>query len=211
MDSRPMLSVISATWSILSTTIVLSSVTIISSLAISVAEFNSFESDAFSKTPSIARMTCLLSVFLLGSTVFAMFGLSRKKGWMLLPQIGFSKSYRDEVISRWSMRGYYMPLWTCAVLMVLLFLLIISLFFVFIGLHFNYPGIIHHHVFALAISFPLALCTVVGGIATGGPFLVGFLIVLYFATLLPFAYLYSSAQWTTTALSDLDSESSSKA
>ncbi|KAI6178718.1 hypothetical protein M3Y98_00531700 [Aphelenchoides besseyi] len=90
MDSRPMLSVISATWSILSTTIVLSSVTIISSLAISVAEFNSFESDAFSKTPSIARMTCLLSVFLLGSTVFAMFGLSRKKGWMLLPQIGFS-------------------------------------------------------------------------------------------------------------------------
>ncbi|KAI6172110.1 hypothetical protein M3Y98_00937000 [Aphelenchoides besseyi] len=111
----------------------------------------------------------------------------------------------------WSMRGYYMPLWACAVLMVLLFLLIISLFFVFIGLHFNYPGIIHHHVFALAISFPLALCTVVGGIATGGPFLVGFLIVLYFATLLPFAYLYSSAQWTTTALSDLDSESSPKA
>ncbi|KAI6196987.1 hypothetical protein M3Y94_01172300 [Aphelenchoides besseyi] len=111
----------------------------------------------------------------------------------------------------WSMRGYYMPLWACAVLMVLLFLLIISLFFVFIGLHFNFPGIIHHHVFALAISFPLALCTVVGGIATGGPFLVGFLIVLYFATLLPFAYLYSSAQWTTTALSDLDSESSPKA
>ncbi|KAI6196988.1 hypothetical protein M3Y94_01172400 [Aphelenchoides besseyi] len=58
----------SAIWPILGTTIVLSSVTIISSLAISVAEFNSFESDAFSKTPSIAQ----------------------KKGWMLLPQIGFS-------------------------------------------------------------------------------------------------------------------------
>jgi hypothetical protein len=49
----------------------------------------------------------------------------------------------------YSMKGYYTPLWSCAVLMVLLFLLIISLFFVFIGLHFNYPGIIQHHIFAL--------------------------------------------------------------
>ncbi|KAI6184115.1 hypothetical protein M3Y97_00561700 [Aphelenchoides bicaudatus] len=102
----------------------------------------------------------------------------------------------------YSMRGYYMPLWTCATLMVQLFLLIISLFFVFLGLHFNNPNIIYHHVFALAISFPLALCIVVGGIATGGPFLVGFLIVLYFGALLPFAYIYASAEWTTTDLSE---------
>jgi hypothetical protein len=49
----------------------------------------------------------------------------------------------------YTMKGYYTPLWTCACLMVLIFLLIISLFFVFIGLHFNKPGIIYHHVFAL--------------------------------------------------------------
>lgn len=111
--------------------------------------------------------------------------------------------------------------------MVLLFLLIISLFFVFVGLHFNYPGIIQHHVFALVcfplkelsglsiynklinkcfqgMSFPIALCTVIAGIATGGPFLVAFLIVLYFGALLPFAYIYASAEWTTTEIKDVE-------
>lgn len=42
-------------------------------------------------------------------------------------------------------------MWTCAVLMVLLLLLIISLFFVFVGLHFNRPSAIKHHVIALVI------------------------------------------------------------
>lgn len=45
---------------------------------------------------------------------------------------------------------------------------------------------------------------VIAGIATGGPFLVAFLIVLYFGALLPFAYIYGSAQWTTTTLADLE-------
>ncbi|CAD5215441.1 unnamed protein product [Bursaphelenchus xylophilus] len=106
----------------------------------------------------------------------------------------------------YSMKGYYTPLWTCAVLMVLLFLLIISLFFVFIGLHFNYPGIIQHHSFALAFSFPVALCVVIAGIATGGPFLVAFLVVLYFGALLPFAYIYASHEWTTTDIKDLEGQ-----
>ncbi len=40
-------------------------------------------------------------------------------------------------------------MWTCSVLMVLIFLLILSLFFVFVGLHFNRPSVIKHHVIAL--------------------------------------------------------------
>jgi hypothetical protein len=39
---------------------------------------------------------------------------------------------------------------------------------------------------------------VIGGIATGGPFLVGFLIILFFSALLPFAYIYNSAEWVAT-------------
>ena len=44
--------------------------------------------------------------------------------------------------------------WACAVLMCLIFLLIFSLFLVFVFLHFNRPWIIKHHVIAL-VSFLL--------------------------------------------------------
>lgn len=103
--------------------------------------------------------------------------------------------------------------------MVLLLLLIISLAFVMVFLHFNKPGIIQHHVVALVsfslfipplsrrdfdlrarfqfASWPIALGVIVGGVATGAPFLVGLCLLLYFSSLLPFAYIYNEAKWTT--------------
>lgn len=97
----------------------------------------------------------------------------------------------------YNLRPYYTPLWTCATLMVLLLLLIISLFFVFIFLHFNKPTIIRQHVVALFAAWPIALGVIVGGVATGAPFLVGLCLILYFSSLLPFAYIYNQAEWTT--------------
>uniref|UniRef100_A0A914E2K6 Uncharacterized protein n=1 Tax=Acrobeloides nanus TaxID=290746 RepID=A0A914E2K6_9BILA len=98
----------------------------------------------------------------------------------------------------YAFQRYYTPLWACAILMIELFLLIISLFFVFVGLHFNNPGIIKHHIIALIASWPLAISIVIGAIISGAPFLVGFCLILYFSTLLPFAYIYSTAKWEST-------------
>uniref|UniRef100_A0A915EUY2 NADH dehydrogenase subunit 6 n=1 Tax=Ditylenchus dipsaci TaxID=166011 RepID=A0A915EUY2_9BILA len=100
----------------------------------------------------------------------------------------------------YAMRPFYTPMWTCAILMILLFLLILSLFFVFVGLHFNRPGIVQHHVIALAASWPLAICVIIGGIVSGAPFLVGFVLFLYFSSLLPFAYIYGTAEWKASEL-----------
>ncbi|KAK6051973.1 hypothetical protein COOONC_10522 [Cooperia oncophora] len=49
------------------------------------------------------------------------------------------------------MREYYTPLWLCAVLMCLLLALVISLFFVFVCLHCNHPGIIKQHIILLMV------------------------------------------------------------
>uniref|UniRef100_A0A7E4WBI9 MARVEL domain-containing protein n=1 Tax=Panagrellus redivivus TaxID=6233 RepID=A0A7E4WBI9_PANRE len=103
----------------------------------------------------------------------------------------------------YAMQPYYTPMWACAVLMVLLFLLIFSLFLVFVFLHFNRPWIIKHHTLALWISWPVAICLTIGAMAGGAPFLVGFLIFLYFSSLLPFAYMYGSAEWKSTELPEV--------
>uniref|UniRef100_A0AC34RMN1 Uncharacterized protein n=1 Tax=Panagrolaimus sp. JU765 TaxID=591449 RepID=A0AC34RMN1_9BILA len=100
----------------------------------------------------------------------------------------------------YAMQPYYTPMWCCAVLMCLLFLLILSLFLVFVFLHFNRPGIIKHHVIALVVSWPVGICLTIGAMAGGAPFLVGFLICLYFSALIPFAYIYNSAEWKSTEL-----------
>ncbi|CAI4232190.1 unnamed protein product [Auanema sp. JU1783] len=96
------------------------------------------------------------------------------------------------------LREYYTPLWACAVLMSLLLLLIISLVLVFIFLHFNCAGIIKQHIFALAISWPVSLCIIVSAVVAGSPILVGVVLILFFSSLLPFAYIYNHAEWTTT-------------
>jgi len=51
-----------------------------------------------------------------------------------------------------------------------------------------------------AVSWPLAMCIIVGAIASGAPFLVGLVLFLYFSSLLPFAYIYGSAEWKATEL-----------
>ncbi|KAK6736757.1 hypothetical protein RB195_019447 [Necator americanus] len=96
------------------------------------------------------------------------------------------------------MRAYYTPLWLCAVLMCLLLLLIISLFLVFVCLHFNHPGIIKQHIMLLAVSWSVAVLLIASAFVTGSPILVGLLLILYFTALLPFAYLYNNATWTAT-------------
>uniref|UniRef100_A0AC34GQQ1 Uncharacterized protein n=1 Tax=Panagrolaimus sp. ES5 TaxID=591445 RepID=A0AC34GQQ1_9BILA len=50
------------------------------------------------------------------------------------------------------------------------------------------------------ISWPVAVCLTIGAMAGGAPFLVGFLIFLYFTALLGFAYIYNSAEWKSTDL-----------
>uniref|UniRef100_A0AC35FUK4 MARVEL domain-containing protein n=1 Tax=Panagrolaimus sp. PS1159 TaxID=55785 RepID=A0AC35FUK4_9BILA len=112
----------------------------------------------------------------------------------------------------YAMKPYYTPMyvplhydisfikWVCACLMVLLFLLIFSLFLVFVFLHFNRAWIIKHHTLALVISWPVAICLTIGAMAGGAPILVGFLIFLYFTALLGFAYIYNSAEWKSTDL-----------
>ncbi|KAE9547904.1 hypothetical protein FO519_008883 [Halicephalobus sp. NKZ332] len=90
--------------------------------------------------------------------------------------------------------------WACAVLMCLIFLLILSLFLVFVFLHFNRPWIIKHHVIALIVAWPVGVCITIGAMASGAPFIVGFLIFLYFSALIPFAYIYNSAEWKSTEL-----------
>uniref|UniRef100_A0A1I7XJ98 MARVEL domain-containing protein n=1 Tax=Heterorhabditis bacteriophora TaxID=37862 RepID=A0A1I7XJ98_HETBA len=96
------------------------------------------------------------------------------------------------------MREYYTPLWTCAVIMGILLLLIISLFFVFVFLHFGHPGIIKQHIMALAIAWPISVCVIVSAVVESAPIVVGFLLILFFTSLLPFAYIYNSAEWVTT-------------
>jgi len=100
----------------------------------------------------------------------------------------------------YSLVPYYTPMWACAVLMCLVFLLIFSLFLVFVFLHFNRPWIIKHHVIALIVAWPVGVCITIGAMASGAPFIVGFLIFLYFSALIPFAYIYNSAEWKSTEL-----------
>ncbi|VDO43523.1 hypothetical protein V3C99_012200 [Haemonchus contortus] len=96
------------------------------------------------------------------------------------------------------MREYYTPLWLCAVLMCLLLALVISLFFVFVCLHCNNPGIIKQHIILLVTSWPIAVLLTASAVVSGAPLLVGFLLILYFTALLPFARLYNTVKWTET-------------
>uniref|UniRef100_A0A0K0FF41 MARVEL domain-containing protein n=1 Tax=Strongyloides venezuelensis TaxID=75913 RepID=A0A0K0FF41_STRVS len=103
----------------------------------------------------------------------------------------------------YSFQAYYTPMWLCACLMVLLLLLIISLVIVFICLHFNRPSVIYSHVASLILAWPISIALTSAGIATGTPILVGICFLLYFSTLLIFAYIYATAKWKSTEIEDI--------
>ncbi|CAD5211216.1 unnamed protein product [Bursaphelenchus okinawaensis] len=83
-----MISMRSATWTVAIVELVMSCVTIVSSLAIVSAEFNSVTMNGNPFKPSMPAVgACILSFCLVITIVWAMFGLSGQKPGMLLPHI----------------------------------------------------------------------------------------------------------------------------
>ncbi|CAD5215439.1 unnamed protein product [Bursaphelenchus xylophilus] len=86
--ARDMISMRSATWTVAIVELVMSCVTIVSSLAIVSAEFNSVTMNGNPFKPSIPAVgACLMSFCLVLTIIWAMFGLSGQKPSMLLPHI----------------------------------------------------------------------------------------------------------------------------
>uniref|UniRef100_A0AC34GP79 NADH dehydrogenase subunit 6 n=1 Tax=Panagrolaimus sp. ES5 TaxID=591445 RepID=A0AC34GP79_9BILA len=86
-----MVSVRSATWTVVLIELVLSTAMLIASLAVASAQAQSVNIDNIPQKPSLSVIaTCIISFCLMASAIFAMFGLSGNQSGFLLPHIFFS-------------------------------------------------------------------------------------------------------------------------